>query len=589
MKRPVNLYIRILGYVRPYTGKLVISTAAMIGVAGATALSALIIKNVLDDVFIARNRKMLLLIPLAIIAIYLFKGICRFTRTYFMAWAGHRMIQDIRDQLYEHMHRLSMSFFTETPTGVLMSRVTYDVTKVQTAVTEAFVGVFRDVFTILALAGVVFYRNVELGLISMVSFPLALYPLVRFGKRMKKASRRSQEQMGALSKLMQERISGAGLIKASGTEEEELGEFKKENKRLVKFFLKIEKVKSLSNPVMEFIGAASAAFIIWIGGSMVINGRMTVGEFFSFLTALLLLYEPVKHLASVNNVIQQGLAAAERVFEVLDISPEIADDPDAVDLEGCRGHITFEGVSFRYGKDWVLRDIDLDIPAGMKLAIVGSSGSGKTTLVNLIPRFYDVVQGKITVDGHDVRKITQKSLRNQISIVSQDVVLFNDTIGNNIRYGMTEVSDADLKDALKAAYALDFVSSLPEGYDTVIGERGARMSGGQRQRLSIARALLKDSPILILDEATSSLDTESERLVQRALENLVHGRTTLTIAHRISTVKDADHIVVLSAGRIVESGRHQELLEMGGEYSRLYSLLVEDSTETGRSPEEVEV
>ncbi|MDF1526234.1 MAG: lipid A export permease/ATP-binding protein MsbA [bacterium] len=571
------MYLRLLRYARPYKGKLVISTLAMIGVAAMTALSALIIKNVLDDVFIAGDRQLLLLIPVVIIAIYILKGIFRYVRTYVMSWAGLRMVQDIRNELYEHMHRMSLSFFTETPTGVLMSRVTYDVNMMQNAVTEAFVGAFRDVFTILGLAIVVFYRNAQLGMIALVGFPLAFYPLVRFGRKMKKASRRSQEQVGSLNKLMQEKISGAGLIKASGTEAVELDEFKHQNEKLVKSFLKIERVKALSNPVMEFIGALSVSFIIWIGGLTVINGKMTVGEFFSFLAAIMMLYEPVKHITSVNNIIQQGLAAAERVFEILDISPGIDDAPDAVDIPRSSGHITFKGVSFRYGDEYVLKDIDLDIPSGTKLAIVGTSGGGKTTLVNLIPRFYDVTEGKITVDGYDIKQVTQKSLREQISIVSQEVVLFNDTIGSNICYGMTDVSEADLEEALKTAYALDFVKSLSEGYNTIIGERGARLSGGQRQRISIARALLKNSPILILDEATSALDTESEHLVQKALENLVKGRTTLTIAHRISTVKDADRIIVISQGRIVESGHHEELIDLGGEYSRLYSLLVEEN------------
>lgn len=584
MNHSYRMYLRILRYARPYTDKLIISTLAMIGVAAMTALSALLIKNVLDDVFIAGDRLMLVLIPVAIIVIYIFKGIFRYVRTYVMSWAGLRMVQDIRDELYEHMHRLSMSFFTETPTGVLMSRVTYDVSMMQMAITEALVGVFRDVFTIIGLAFVVFYRNTQLGLLSMIGLPLAFYPLVRFGRLMKKASRRSQEQMGALSKLMQERITGAGLIKASGTEASELEDFKNENEKLVRTFLKIQRVKSLSNPVMEFIGAASIAFIIWIGGLTVINGKMSVGEFFSFLAALMMLYEPVRHLTSVNNVIQQGLAAAERVFEILDLSPEISDAPDAVDIPQSSGHINFEHVSFRYGKEWVLNDIDLDIPPGTKLAIVGASGGGKTTLVNLIPRFYDVTEGKVTIDGRDVRSITQKSLRRQISIVSQEVVLFNDTIGNNIRYGMTDVSDSDIEEALEAAYALEFVKSLPQGYNTVIGERGTRLSGGQRQRLSIARALLKDSPILILDEATSSLDTESEHLVQKALQNLIQGRTTLTIAHRISTVKGADRIIVISQGRIVETGEHEELINLGGEYSRLYSLLVEDESSDAPRP-----
>lgn len=572
----LHIYRRLLHYVKPYTGRLVIASVAMLGVAGTSAASALLIKNVLDDVFINKDRQLLLLIPAAIILVYLFRGVCRYVRAYFMASAGVRMVRDIRNDLYRHLHRLSMSYFTETPTGTLMSRVTYDVSMVQGAITEALTGAIRDVFTILALAGVVLYRSPVLGGIALLGAPLAFYPLVQFGRRMKRSSRKSQEQMGNLTKLMQEKISGIGLVKASGTENEELERFKVENQQLVWTFLKIQRVQAMSSPVMELIGAFSVALIIWIGGIMVIDGKMTVGEFFSFLTALMMLYEPIKHITSVNNVIQQGLAAAERVFELLDISPDVNDAPDAVQLPHSNGRIKFNNVSFRYDKEWILRDINLEIQPGMKMAIVGTSGGGKSTMINLIPRFYDVTEGSVEVDGYDVRSVTQKSLRNQISVVSQEIVLFNDTIRRNISYGMEDVPIEKLDKAIEAAYAHDFINALPEGVDTIIGERGTRLSGGQRQRLSIARAILKDSPILILDEATSSLDTESESLVQKALDNLVVGRTTLVIAHRISTVTNADTIIVISKGRIVESGPHSELIELGGEYSRLYSLLVEN-------------
>ncbi len=571
-----NIYKRLLHYVKPYTGRLVIASVAMLGVAATSAASALLIKNVLDDVFINKNRQLLLLIPAAIIIVYLFRGVCRYVRSYLMASAGVRMVRDIRNDLYRHLHRLSMSYFTETPTGTLMSRVTYDVSMIQGAVTEALTGAIRDVFMILALAGVVLYRSPVLGAISLLAAPLAFYPLVQFGRRMKRSSRKSQEQMGDLTKLMQEKIAGIGLVKASGTEDEELERFKTHNERMVGTFLKIQRVQAMSSPVMELIGAFSIALIIWIGGVMVIDGKMTVGEFFSFLTALMMLYEPIKHINSVNNMIQQGLAAAERVFELLDISPDVTDAPDAVRLPHARGKIQFKNVSFRYDKEWVLRDINLEIDSGMKLAIVGTSGGGKSTLINLIPRFYDVTEGSVEIDGYDVRSVTQKSLRNQISVVSQEIVLFNDTIKRNICYGIDDVSDEKLFGAIEAAYAQDFINSLPGGVETVVGERGTRLSGGQRQRLSIARAILKESPILILDEATSSLDTESESLVQKALDNLIAERTTLIIAHRISTVTNAERIIVISKGRIVESGPHNELIELKGEYSRLYSLLVEN-------------
>jgi len=581
IKQSIKIYSRLLHYVRPYIWQLVLSAFAMIGVAATTALVALLIKNVLDDIFIKGDRQMLLMVPVGILVLYFFKGIFRYIRTYVMDKAGISIVKDIRNDLYEHLHRLSLSFFTETPTGVLMSRITFDVTMIQGAITNALTGAVRDVFTIAALAAVVIYRSPGLGMLALVGLPFAFFPIVWFGRRMKKGSKKSQEQMGDLNKLMQEKIAGIELVKAFGTEETELQRFKEDNESLVNTFIKIQKVKALSAPVMEFIGAASVALIIWFGGVTVINGKMTVGEFFSFLTALMMLYEPVKHITSVNNVIQSGLAAAERVFEVLDITPDIVDSDEAVVLPRITGEIMFDKVSFRYGSEWVLKDVDLEIKAGTRLAIVGTSGGGKTTLVNLIPRFYDVTEGSIMVDGHDIRSVTQKSLRNQISIVSQDVVLFNDTIRNNVCYGIDEVTEVEIDGALNAAYAHDFIASFPEGLDTVIGERGSRLSGGQRQRLSIARALLKDAPILILDEATSSLDTESEYLVQRALENLIIGRTTLTIAHRISTVRDAHRIIVISDGRIVESGKHDELIRMEGEYSRLYSLLVEDNGEEG--------
>ncbi len=485
-------------------------------------------------------------------------------------------MRDIRNDLYAHYQRLSLSYYTDTPTGIMMSRVTNDVSQLQSAITNALTGAVRDVFTVIALAGVVIYRNPYLGIIALLSTPLAFYPMVQFGRRMKKASTKSQEQIGELNKLLQEKISGFELVKAFGTEEKEMVKFREENDHLVHAFLRIQKIKALSNPVMEFIGGASAALIIWLGGLLVMRGSMTVGEFFSFLAALIMMYDPVKHLNDVNNLIQGGLAAAERVFEVMDTSPEIYDRPDAIDLQNVTGCIQFENVSFRYGKEWVLRNVNLEVNSSEKLAIVGASGGGKSTLVNLIPRFFDVNEGVVRIDGYDVRSVTQKSLREQISIVSQEVILFNDTVRANICYGKDNVSDEAMKEAIEAAYAKDFIASLPEGLDTIIGERGTKLSGGQRQRLSIARAIIKDSPILILDEATSSLDTESEHLVAKALENLMKGRTTLIIAHRISTVRNADKILVVTDGKISESGKHAELIKLGGEYARLFSLLVDD-------------
>ncbi len=575
-RHSIQIYRRLLRYARPYFGILAISTLAMLGLAATSAAAALLFKNILDDVFISKDRTMLVLVPIALVVIYFFRGICRYFRAYLMSQAGIKIVRDIRNDLYAHYQRLSLSYFTDTPTGIMMSRVTYDVSQIQNAITNALTAAVRDVFTVIALAGVVIYRSPYLGVIALISTPLAFYPMVRFGRKLKTASTKSQEQIGELNKLLQENISGVELVKAFGTEEKEMAKFREENELLVHASLKIQKIRALSNPVIEFIGGASAALIIWVGGLLVMRGSMTVGEFFSFLAALFMMYDPVKQLNNVNNLIQAGIAAAERVFEVIDTSPDICDSPDAIDLQKVDGRIQFENVSFRYGKDWVLRNINLEISSGERLAIVGVSGGGKSTLVNLIPRFFDVEEGAVRIDGYDVRSVKQKSLREQISIVSQEVILFNDTVRANICYGKDNVSEEAMKKAIEAAYAKDFIASLPEGLETVIGERGTKLSGGQRQRLSIARAIIKDSPILILDEATSSLDTESEYLVAKALENLMRGRTTLVIAHRISTVRNADRILVVTDGKISESGKHAELIGLGGEYARLYSLLVKD-------------
>ena len=579
----MKLYLRLLRLVKPHTPRFILAMLCMAVVGAATAAAAYLVKPAMDDIFLDRNEGMLILIPLAVIALYLLKGLCNYGQTVLMSHIGFRIVTDLRNDLYRHILRQPLSFFTKHPTGILISRVTNDVTYLQGAVSEAVTSLLKDSFTLAGLVFVIFWRDWKLAIIASLVFPLAVWPIAQFGRRMRRIAAESQVSMGDLISLLQETITGNRIVKAFGMEEHENRRFARENERQFRLTMKSVTVRAISSPLMEFLGGLGIAAIIFWGGYQVIEGTSTPGTFFSFLAALLMLYEPVKRLTNVNNTIQQGLAGAERIFQVLDTEPGIRNRPGAAELPPIREGISIEGVTFRYEEDPVLRDVSLKIRAGEAVAFVGMSGGGKTTLVNLIPRFYDVSEGRVAIDGTDIRDVTLESLRAQIGIVTQQTILFNDTVRGNIAYGDVRRSDGDVVRAAMAANAHDFIQRLPQGYDTVIGEQGVKLSGGERQRISIARALLKDAPILILDEATSSLDTESEIEVQDALEKLMRGRTTLVIAHRLSTIRNADRIVALVDGRIVEEGTHESLLEKRGEYFKLHNLQFKDESQERNS------
>jgi subfamily B ATP-binding cassette protein MsbA len=587
--------------VKPYWPRLALAMFSMVLVGGTAGALAWLVKPAMDDVFqMTRPADLaffspvrflwgtgnafdglpeptggniaLILIPIAIVGVYSIKGGFSYVYNYMMNWVGQRIVTNMRNQLYEHMQTLSLSFFDESRTGDLMSRLVSDVHRIQNAVSSAVTGVLKDGFSIIVLVFVVFYRSWELSLIAMVVFPLAVIPIVKLGQALRKIASRHQVTMGNLSALIQETISGHRIVAAFGMEKYEVGRFNQESERLFRLGMRNIMVKAMSSPIMEFLGGIAAALIVYYGGLQVLRGHSTPGTFFSFMAAMMLLYEPVKRLSGLNHAVQEGLASAERIYEILDTKPEITDATGARELPPIKRSIEFKDVHFAYNAEPVLGGIDLTVTAGEIVAIVGVSGAGKTTLVNLIPRFYEVSRGGIYVDGFDIREVTVASLRSQIGMVTQQTILFNDTVRHNIAYGDQSRTEDQIVAAAQAAYAHDFIMELPEGYETVIGESGVRLSGGERQRLSIARALLKDAPILVLDEATSSLDTESELYVQKALANLMKNRTTLVIAHRLSTVRHADRIVVLADGRIVEQGRHDDLLAKGGEYTKLYEL-----------------
>lgn len=574
-----------MAYIKDSWFTMFFAAICMIVVAVTTSATAYIVKPVLDDIFLNKNLAMLKLMPPLIVVIFLLRGLGMYGQEYLMQYVGESIIKNLRNNLYSKITDLPLAFFHQEKTGGLMSRITYDVSIIKNMVSSAVTSGLGDFFTIIGLIGVIFYRDWKLAILAMIVFPFAFFPVIEFGRRVRRYSRKGQESMADLNSFLHETFSGNKIVKAFGMEESEKQSFYQKNHKLFRFEIKSIRAKALTSPIMEFLGGIGVALVIWYGGHGVINGIATPGNFFSFVTAVMMLYAPAKKITKLHNTLQQGLAAADRIFDILEVESNIKDPINPIEIKTKPHRIIFEDVFFSYdGKEMVLSNIDLDVNPGEILALVGMSGGGKTSLVNLIPRFYDVSSGSITIDGIDIRNMTISTLRKQVAIVTQEPILFNDTIRRNIAYGMPDATEKDIEAAAKAAYIYNFIQTLPKGMDTVIGELGSRLSGGEKQRMCIARALLKDSPILILDEATASLDTESERLVQQALENLMKGRTSFVIAHRLSTIAYANRIIVIVGGRIVEQGTHEELMARKGEYYNLHQM---QYAETGDNAEPV--
>ncbi|MBE9520971.1 MAG: lipid A export permease/ATP-binding protein MsbA [Proteobacteria bacterium] len=576
-----RIYIRIFGFIKPYRSWLASAMVCMVMVSILTAGQAYMLKPLVNEIFFNGDHFMLMVLPPALILLFLVKGLFDYSYKYLLQKVGQSVIRDLRNKLYGHIQSQSLSFFHKTPTGELISRIISDVTLIQGAVSNVLVGILKDTTTVIALLGVILYLNWQLALMSMVLFPIIVYPIVKFGRKHRKLSIKNQQTTAQVSNILYETITGNRIVKAFCMERYEKDRFAAVLDHLFRIIMRDTRIKAVAHPLMEFFAGIGIALVLWYGGNQVLNGVSTPGDFFSFMAALIMVYEPLKGISKINSTLQQGIAATERVFNILDIEAEVAEKKEAVELAPIQESIGFHNVSFQYDeKTKVIKDINLQVPAGEVLALVGSSGGGKSTLVNLIPRFFDVNSGAITIDNTDIRDVTLKSLRDQIGIVTQQTILFNDTVRNNIAYGSPDASEDEIAEAARAAHALGFIERLPEGFDTVIGESGAKLSGGERQRVSIARAILKNAPILILDEATSSLDTESEREVQQALENLMQNRTTLVIAHRLSTIRNADRIIVIQDGRIVEEGTHNTLLPQGGVYSMLHDMQFQDNGES---------
>ena len=571
------LYRIFQNYIRKHNKKLFISFFFMIIVSATTAINAWMMQPVLDDIFIKKDERLILIIPLVILLIAILKGFSSYFQSILMSFIGYKIVADLQNDMFRTLLKCDISYFSKTNSGTLISRFLADVGALSRGVHNVVINIIKDFFTLVFLIGVLFYHNSNLALISLFVFPLAIYPISRIGKRLRKISKSTQIGFGILTKRLSESLQGIKTIKSFNAEFIEQNKVEKEVDNIFQLTYKSSKVNSISRPLMESLGGLAIAIIIYVGGSQVISGTTTPGTFFSFLTALLMAYQPIKSLASLNATLQMAMASAERIFDIIDSKPNIVETSltkDNLLKKNSSYNIKILNVSFSYPDDEknILKDINIEIKKGEKVALVGYSGAGKTTLLNLLPRFYDVKKGKIFIEDVNIKDLSFNFLREHFSLVSQDIVLFDDTLKYNVCYGLSNITEKQILDACKKANCDEFIKKFPKGLNEIIGEKGVKLSGGQKQRIAIARAFLKNSPFLLLDEATSSLDSRSERKIQKSLTDLMKNKTSLVIAHRLSTIIDADKIILLHNGKIEDIDRHKNLLKKSKIYKNLYEL-----------------
>ena len=569
----IHLIRRLLHeHLRPYRKQMIVAILCMITVATTTATNAWMIRPALDEIFVNKDPRMLMLIPLAVFVITSLGAMANYGNIVNMRFIGARIVADMQVRLFEHLIKSDIGLFNEQASGRLISRFTNDINLLRNAFSGVLTAMAKETLTTAFLVSLMVYQNPKLSFIALLAFPTAILPLIKLGKRLRKLSHKTQMQLGDFTVTLDETFQGVRTVKSYNREAFEATRAKSHIEGLFELYYKTARVAATSTPMMEILSGISIAIVIWYGGSQVLSGETTSGAFTAFIASFLMAYKPVRALTGINATLQDGLAAASRLFTVLDQPPAIADKPDAVALHITNGHIAYNNVTFHYGPEKAgVNNININIPAGKKAALVGLSGGGKSTLMNLLLRFYDVSSGSISIDGQDIRGVTLHSLRSVMAFVPQESMLFDDTVRANIAYGRENATNEEIMQAAKNAAADGFIRNLPQGYDTMIGSHGIFLSGGQRQRIAIARAMLKNAPILLLDEATSSLDNESERSIQQALGTLMHGRTTLVIAHRLSTIIGADIIYVIDGGHIIESGTHESLLARKGKYYQLYA------------------